>query len=662
MTSPQQAAPSLSQGRAALAVLERLDLGRPGLAAVRQTADADAAATALLAYYRTKRPPAVVLAHEEAHHPTDLASAEALLRDEVTLQGLTARLARRPDGGVDWVDTGPAQDREWAWFLNRHLLFTTLVRGFRTTGDERFARAFDAVAADWLAANLYAGGDEASFAWRPMEAATRMLSTWPSAFYGFRAAASFADATRLAMLASVADHADCLTRYHRRRHNHAIKEMAGLVSLAVHWPEFRDAADWLDYGLSVLDDELAWQLYPDGTHKELCAGYHGTVLGYVGHVIDLAEAEGQAVPARLKAGVQAMLSYFDGVRRPNGRGPHNNDSDDHDLVAALAERGHAPGHPQPPSCLYPWAGHLVMRSDWSADAQWAFFDVGPAGTAKSHVHRGRLHLSVSAHGRDLLVDSGRYWYRPSPERDYFTGSAAHNVLLVDGCGQKPAEPEWSAPQAPMVVTDALDYARGRFDAGFGGLDGIAVHERTVIYVKPRYWLVVDHLTTDRPRAVTALWHIHPDCTVAIADGDAVSTDAGGANLRLHPLGPPAWRLEVVCGRAPPDMQGWWSPAYNEKRPSPTVVCRADIDGSTAFAWLITTAAGPVPPADSRRDDTYAPEWLTVQVGADRLAVRVGGPPSDPDLADLEVRLGGADTPFIVSDAELLRALHQEETR
>ena len=39
------------------------------------------------------------------------------------------------------------------------------------------------------------------------------------------------------------------------------------------------------------------------------------------------------------------------------------------------------------------------------------------------------------------------------------------------------------------------------------------------------------------------------------------------------------------------MQGWWSPAYNEKHPSPTVLCRAEIDGSAAFAWLITTAAG-----------------------------------------------------------------------
>ena len=642
------------------ALLARLDLRRPDLAPVRRAWDAGdptAARAALLDHYRAKQTLAT-LVHDEAHHPTDLASAAGLLAGEIILQGLAGPIAVRSGGGIDWADTGPRGDREWAWFLNRHLAFATLVRAYQATGDDRYAEVFDTWAADWLAANPYTGGSDAGFAWRPMEAGSRMLSAWPLAFYGFQEAAPVAAETRLAMLDSIADHADCLVHHHRRHHNHAIKEMAGLVTLAIHWPEFRQADDWLAYGLSVLEEELAWQLYPDGAHKELCAGYHVTVLTYVQHVVDLTEQAGHDAPARFKSGVRSMRAYLEGVRRPNGHGPQNNDSDDQDLSSFLP--ADCPRATQ--SRRFPWAGQLVMRGGGTAEDQWAFFDAGPAGTAKSHAHRGRLHLSVSAHGRDLLVDSGRHSYRLSPERDYFTGSQGHNVLLVDGCGQCLAEPEWPVPRMPMAVTGAVDYARGRFEAGFDGLDGVAVHERVVVYIKPRYWLVVDHLATDRPRHLTALWHFHPDCTVAVEDGGVVSSDTGRGNLRVSPLGPLDWRVETTRGRPPPDMQGWWSPAYNRMQPGTTAQFHADTGGSATFAWLLTPAMGVVPAVDPRWVLSVNRGWVAVKTGADRIAVRIGDPQGSAGRRDVDLQVwpATATTPISLSDAALVRALQQEE--
>lgn len=34
-----------------------------------------------------------------------------------------------------------------------------------------------------------------------------------------------------------------------------------------------------------------------------------------------------------------------------------------------------------PSSLFPWAGQVVFRSGYDADATWAFFDIGPYGSS-----------------------------------------------------------------------------------------------------------------------------------------------------------------------------------------------------------------------------------------------------------------------------------------
>ena len=141
-----------------------------------------------------------------------------------------------------------------------------------------------------------------------------------------------------------------------------------------------------------------------------------------------------------------MTNYLAYILRPDGHLPLNNDSDRLDDRSNVL--WHARDYNRPdwiwivtngregeepkglPSVVFPWAGQVVMRSGWDADAHWAFFDVGPLGM--SHYHYDKLHLSVAAYGRDLLVDAGRYTYTGGKWMDYFMGSASHNVILVDG--------------------------------------------------------------------------------------------------------------------------------------------------------------------------------------------------------------------------------------
>lgn len=201
---------------------------------------------------------------------------------------------------------------------------------------------------------------------------------------------------------------------------------------------------------------------------------------------------------------------------------------------------------------------------------------------------------MTAYGRDLLVDSGRYTYQDywggrGTRRSYFIGSEGHNVIHVDGLGQQPgpriAEQPIGTDQ--VIIVPDFDYARGTFTHGYAAIDepeaastrlvaitfghpyepfaegvphveGIAIHTRAVIYLRGLCWVVVDRIETDRPRRITPLWHFHPDCTVACEGQSVVSVDAGVGNLRIQPVGPLAWDIDLVRGREGPDFQGWYS--------------------------------------------------------------------------------------------------------
>jgi hypothetical protein len=329
--------------------------------------------------------------------------------------------------------------------------------------------------------------------------------------------------------------------------------------------------------------------------------------------------------------------------RPNGFGLLNNDSDlnnNRRRVRRAAERykredwiyivtnGKEGKKPENlPSRVFPWAGQAVSRSSWEGDAHWSFFDVGPAGMA--HRHKDRLHLSVSAFGRDLLVDGGRYCYKWDEWRGYFTTAPAHNVLLVDGNTQKMGKYEVSkAMNDNYVLAPEFDYVRGKVDQGFVKIEGSAGHARAVVYLRGLCWLVFDRFTSDRPRKLEALWHYHPDCTVQTAGLEAFSTDADKGNLRIVPVGGPKWQLELVKGRKEPSIQGWYSREYNVKQPNATAVYSAKVEKTANFAWLLFPAKGAVPEVKV--------EALDAPAGA--LRVRVTPPGGKP--LEVAVRFDG----------------------
>ena len=258
---------------------------------------------------------------------------------------------------------------------------------------------------------------------------------------------------------------------------------------------------------------------------------------------------------------------------------------DWEFIASNGNSGVKPG--KAPSFFFPWAGHLISRSGYDEDAHWSFFDMGPWGSG--HQHNDKLHISVSAYGRDLLVDGGRFAYRGEVAqkfRRYAVGSQSHNVILIDGKGQAPGPRLAEEPVKPenYIITEWYDYAWSSFDK-FIDLEGTCKHTRKLFYSRGNLWVIIDQITTDRPRKIEALWHWHPQCEIML-EGQNVSTNNQKGNLQIIPVGYHDWNLKLVKGQEKPQIQGWYSEEYNKFEPNSTTIYSTDIKSDSKFIWVL----------------------------------------------------------------------------
>jgi hypothetical protein len=618
-------------------MLKSLDYRQPGLVKVQSFLvgrDTISALESLLQYYGQINRDWVVTTMEQPPFDDLMRVANAVATDSIYFERNFALIPKTPYGGWQWNYTGPAPDDEFGYTLNGHRYMMTLIAARSETGSDTYVRTFDKIIRDWIihhplpeahdsiylvlnAVSNLDYRDIGEVEWRTIQAGQRLGDTWPQAFYAFQKEKEFSKAARLLMLCSISEQAGYLRKYHKKGHNWTTMEMNGLALAGLAFPEFKDAEDWAGYALEVMSEEINRQVYPDGVQTEISTKTQWVALQRFESLADNFDKAGRELPPSYHRRLQEMYNYLAFCMRPDGHQPLNSDSDREDLrervVAAatkygrpdwvwVATNGQWGVEPQTgPSLTFPWAGIHIMRSGWEANAGWSFFDNGPYGTG--HQHRDKLHLSIAAYGKDLLVDGGRYTHQdyfsfdPSVWRGYFRSSYAHNVILVDGNGQRAGATMATAPLVDgrdYIHRPGFDYAYGVFTDGFEEVEGIAVHIRSVLYIQDRLWLVLDQIKSDQPRELQALWHYAPGCEVIMDGIEAVSVNRTGANLRIMPIGMVNWKAEIINGQEEPVKQGWYSGTYGVKEPNPTVVYTTTTTGSVTFAWLIVAANGEVP--------------------------------------------------------------------
>jgi len=563
--------------------------------------------------------------------------------------GVPPRWLRDPSSGREWpldywasLDFRTAEDLgdpRCVWELNRHHHLVTLARAYALSGDVRFAEGVWDAVRSWAEQNPpYFGINWVS----PLEIGIRLIS-WAVALDLVGADGARPGDAALAGVAvslQAAHLSDNLSSYGSSRNNHLIGEAAGVLVAGAKFPFLEGASRWVELGRRVLDREIAAQTTPDGVGREQAFGYQAFILEFAVAGLVAAAAAGRPLGAPFAGRVARMVEFLDAVAGPSGVPPSVGDADggrvlelaDEPLRAAAraattaacavgapvpdgargadfepcvwlfgAEKtdawlsaGRPPGRPADGVCSggFPEGGYFVL----AGRGQHGVVDCGPLGylSLAAHGHADCLSLAVCCEGRWLVTDPGTYCYHREPLwRDHFRSTRAHSTILVDGQDQSEMLGPflWGrrAGAAPGVWVRApeCDCFAGRHN-GYESTLGVR-HERTIVFGRRGYWLVLDRLTGEGEHRVRATFQLAPG--MRAGEGEPLLfCDERDLRVTIEAWLPGGVSVRVAEGENDPP-EGWVSEGFGEKRPAPAVVAEGEVTLPAVLAFGLVASAG-----------------------------------------------------------------------
>ncbi len=577
---------------------------------------------------------------------------------------------------IDALDPAVVGDSKVIWELNRHQWIVRLAQSWALTRDEQTAQACIGSIDAWLEANPPGTGINWTSS---LEVAYRLIS-WCWTLVLLRDFPGLSGEWVMKVIAAIWMHAAHVRRYlsyYFSPNTHLTGEALGLFYAGTLFPEFLDAPRWRELGTRILVAESRRQVSSDGVHFEQSTCYHRYTVDIYLHFLLLASHNGVTVPGAVVDCVRQMVEFLLAVRQPDGSIPAIGDVDGGTLLplsrrrpndaaglfataAAMFHRSDfawaandiAPEmlwlmgldglrafdalHPVPPagpaSRVFPVGGYAIMRNRWDDDASQMIADIGPLGCPGSsgHGHADLLSVQCAIFGEPCLVDGGNFCYTPDAEwRDFFRSTAAHNTVVIDGRTQsEPAGPfGWHGrPQVRLREwrsNPRMDFLDAEHDA-FSRRGDPIVHRRRILFVKPRYWILVDDLVGTLPHQVDLTFQFAPLHVALGPNRWARAETPRGRALWVGPFTSAATsvRTTLKSGELRP-IRGWVAPTYGERRPAPTLIYSVTVVPPWRILTLLLPDANGLtspPPVRLIYDEDHLPAGLFFEQSGETVRV------------------------------------------
>ena len=386
------------------------------------------------------------------------------------------------------------------------------------------------------------------------------------------------------------------------RNNHAISETLGLYLTGILFPFFPGADRRRRDGKRWFEQEILFQVTPDGTFLQYSMNYHRIVVQLMTWAFSLGEQNGDQFPAPVYERAAASLRFlYHCMNIPDGVLP-NYGANDGALFFKLNDADYRDYRPQLNAlarCLY---GRLIVKETSSAqeDALWynhvsnyspvmpfpkqestatydtdGYYLIRDAGSftfLRCGRHRTRpsqadnLHLDLWVDGENLLRDAGSYKYNTDLETTlFFKGTTSHNTVMLGGNHQMEKGPrfiwyEWSqALQATLQEKSNAYVFEGSIKA-FTYLDPEIHHHRQVVKQRgAHHWTITDRIEHKPDLPMQQLWNP----TERFFERFVLrAVDANGKELQAE------------------ERPGWYSGRYGERTAARQWVFTTDTDTIT----------------------------------------------------------------------------------
>ena len=361
----------------------------------------------------------------------------------------------------------------------------------------------------------------------------------------------------------------------------------GLGMVGALLPEWEAASGWLETGRQIQEVLLLNQVHPDGMQKEICTQYHKTVIRSFA-MLQMALAR-RGLPSfydtePYRTRFLAMHRFLTEVLLPDGYTPAINSAVyATDWLAFLAasnvyfrdpvlnwhvDRWYRPDFvpiqkggpgwgasilndlsdpapkgvgtraPRASSTLFAESGIAVLRDGWGPEANVLVLDFGnPDG---GHAYAARSSFTAWVKGRPAALSPGSpFSYQDPDYKPWYYGTRGQNTVWVDGEDQE----IWRPGRKRRMWGRLLDWRESRDETrirmsheGYVPSKGVR-HERTVILMKERFFLIYDVLDgASSAKSRRLQWTLR--CPDALEAGDdRVALSSGDPGLRIVPAWP-----------------------------------------------------------------------------------------------------------------------------
>ncbi len=324
---------------------------------------------------------------------------------------------------------------------------------------------------------------------------------------------------------------------------------------ALLFPEFRDSDAWVDNMWPHYQSRVDQEVLTDGLHHHRSAGYHVSflrrplgmvalekMLGRQGQVptevVESACGASEALvkistPIRSMPGINDDVLMTTPIHSVFAMMADTFDREDWRYLATDGAQGTPPAYQ---SVELPVSQLAIMRSDWTNDARWLFFNMSPDS---GHHHPDTLSVQFYADTRHLLIDPGCAFYG-THDRTLSKQRWWHNCPSFG-----PTVGTKSNPQIlHFATTENLDYTVGRLQ-----LDG-SIITRHVFFVDKEFGLIWDEFSNLPEDEVWENFHfgVEPSQLELFDSGNAVKTTLPDGTNLLFRIGMAGWTAETEIGK------------------------------------------------------------------------------------------------------------------
>lgn len=447
--------------------------------------------------------------------------------------------------GKLWLDTArsgpPRNDIKLVWEASRLTLAYTLARHYIYTKDELWAEAFWEMFDAWRQQNpvnesvAWGCGQEVAF--RLMAALFATMTTLGS---------DAATPTRLQHMEQFCYQSgmriDANINYAlSQKNNHGISEALGLFTVGLLFPNFPQSATWVNRGHTLIEQEVARQVYDDGSYVQHSMSYHRVMLDDLCWVIALGRIHAQEFSPATLARVAAATRWLSEFVEPaTGRVP-NYGSNDGANVLPLSCTDYLDYRPtlQLAASLCNLQG-LVPTGVWSEKTLWL---TGKCPSEPSRATRAErwqatdggyyilrgtnsqlmirapryrdrpgqcdtLHVDLWYGAENVVRDAGsfRYYHEDKTLKNYFYSTAAHNTVSVPGTEQMTKGPNFLWLDWPKVTAEFDRDGKLMTRAQF--FSKIPYEHARVISRDGNAYTVEDTVSGNKPYSVN--WRLTPE--------------------------------------------------------------------------------------------------------------------------------------------------------